>query len=401
MTNRINFNQNIALDSNGDPMSGAKAYFYDTGTTDAQTVYSDTGLSVAVSQPLVAASDGSFATTYSADTTDLKVVIKSAADVTLHTIDPAVVQSTGGGASTITFAATSSISSTDVQAAIVEVDAKVLQLIKDVNIVYATAGSSNAYTVAVSGVTAYTAGNVYWVRADRDNSGAATLNVQSVGAKNWKYYDDSGALVDYATGELTNGSEFKVLYDGTRFVTIARRHDILSTADLEAGTSTNPGAIAPASVKAAVEKHAAVLQVASTNYVTHASGTTTIPADDTIPQITEGDEYFTIAFTPLSASSTLYIDVNFWLAPGSNSTAAVALFVDTTAGALAATSEYRLGDQETTLHIALAVASGSTSARTYRVRAGGTTGTLYANGLSGGRRYGGVGNSTIRVTEIQ
>ena len=39
------------------------------------------------------------------------------------------------------------------------------------------------------------------------------------------------------------------------------------------------------------------------------SGTTAIPQDDTIPQNTEGDEYMTLAITPVNSNSKLKIEV--------------------------------------------------------------------------------------------
>ena len=42
----------------------------------------------------------------------------------------------------------------------------------------------------------------------------------------------------------------------------------------------------------------------------YATGSTTIPFDDTIPQITEGNEVMTLAITPTSASSKLLVNVD-------------------------------------------------------------------------------------------
>jgi len=222
MSNSINFNANIAVDSSNDPVSGAVATFFDTGTSNAQTVYTDKALSVGVTS-LTADSGGLFAMIYSNDTTDLKVVVKTSAGATLYTVDPAVVQSTGGGASTVSFTPTARISDSNVQAAIEKVDSFAAQLEKDVRTVYATAGSSNAYTVVVTGVTAYTSGDVYLIRANRVNTGAATLNFEGVGAKSWQYYDATGTLVEYTANQIRNGVEFKVVYDGTQFVTLFDR----------------------------------------------------------------------------------------------------------------------------------------------------------------------------------
>ena len=255
MSNTVFYNPNIALDTNHQPSAGAKAYFYDTGTTDLQTVYTDKALSVAHPSPVVADSAGVFAAVYSTDTTDLKVVVKTTADATLYTIDPANVHSTGGGASTVAFTPTARIAATNTQAAIEEVDAAVEVVEKATSSLYATAGSSNAYTIAVADVTNYTSGDVYNVRLDRTNTGAATINVEGVGAKDWQSYDTAGALLAYGAGGLVDGSELKIRYDGTRFVTIAHRHPLHAQSVWTTGTSTDEAVISPSKLKTTTKTH--------------------------------------------------------------------------------------------------------------------------------------------------
>jgi microcystin-dependent protein len=46
------------IDANGDPLVGAKAYFYNVGTTTPQAVYSDSGLSNVRSQPVLTDANG-------------------------------------------------------------------------------------------------------------------------------------------------------------------------------------------------------------------------------------------------------------------------------------------------------------------------------------------------------
>lgn len=75
-----------AVDSNGAPYSGAKLYFYQSGTTTGITVYQDSGKVTPHTNPVVADSAGNFAEIY-VDTDPFKVVLKTSADVTLETID--------------------------------------------------------------------------------------------------------------------------------------------------------------------------------------------------------------------------------------------------------------------------------------------------------------------------
>ena len=140
------------------------------------------------------------------------------------------------------------------------------------------------------------------------------------------------------------------------------------------------------------------------NYQTGAvaTGTTTIPRDDTIPQITEGNEFMTLAITPTSATSRLVISVSAYTMPGAVSRVSLALFQDTTANALAATMFYTQGGGELTDTLVHNMVSGTTSATTFRVRAGmNLAGTLTFNGYSGSRHFGGVAASSITITEYE
>lgn len=78
-----------ALDNNADPYAGAKAFFYQTGTTTLQSVFTTAALSVAHANPVIADSSGKFPNIYMNSTLDYRVVIKNSTEsVTLHDIDP-------------------------------------------------------------------------------------------------------------------------------------------------------------------------------------------------------------------------------------------------------------------------------------------------------------------------
>jgi hypothetical protein len=145
-----------------------------------------------------------------------------------------------------------------------------------------------------------------------------------------------------------------------------------------------------------------VLQVVNFQTGAVASGTTTIPFDNTIPQITEGNEFMTLAITPISATSTLLINVVSWNSCNPQDEIVVALFQDSTANALAAISHTPF---TATARLAIGfthkMTSGTTSATTFKVRAGmASAGTITFNGLSGAGKLGGVGESSITIMEI-
>ena len=177
---------------------------------------------------------------------------------------------------------------------------------------------------------------------------------------------------------------------------------ILLTQPAVAGTNTITLPAETGTLRSTVSS-GTVLQVVNYQTGAVATGTTTMPLDDTIPQNTEGNEYMSLAITPKSALSTLIIDVVCNL---SNSTAATnlitALFQDATANALA--SNYITTQSATAGDMAVlryTMTSGTTSATTFKVRAGSSGGgTTTFNGNSGARIFGGVMNSSITITEV-
>ena len=82
------------MDPSGDPYSGAKAYFFDVGTTTPQIVYTDAALSEPHDHPVVADSSGVFPAVFFEDETSHRLRITTSADVTLHDVDNIAVPTT-------------------------------------------------------------------------------------------------------------------------------------------------------------------------------------------------------------------------------------------------------------------------------------------------------------------
>ena len=78
---------------------------------------------------------------------------------------------------------------------------------------YETAGGDgNTVTLAIdSSIVAYAAGQKFRFQANAANTGAVTLNVNSIGAQTIKKYSDQ----DLVLGDIENGQEIEVVYDGT------------------------------------------------------------------------------------------------------------------------------------------------------------------------------------------
>jgi hypothetical protein len=155
--------------------------------------------------------------------------------------------------------------------------------------------------------------------------------------------------------------------------------------------------------KAKVTALGKLMQMVSTEYTTMSTGTTLIPGDDTIPQNTEGDEYFTCSITPMFSTSKLRIDVNVY---GSHSASGgaltVALFKDTDVNAIGVGRVLASANYMRNVSFTRVIDASTTSTITFKIRAGsGTAGTTTINGNSGTRYFGGILVSSIVITEIR
>ena len=132
------------------------------------------------------------------------------------------------------------------------------------------------------------------------------------------------------------------------------------------------------------------------------TGTTTIPCDNTIPQNTEGDELFTLAITPTNSSNKLLIEVVVSMGASLATHNTIALFQDSTAGAIAVVSHYHTAGNAHCEHsLAHYMTAGTTSSTTFKIRGGGhNAGTFTFNGASAAAHFGGVLAYSITITEI-
>ena len=128
-----------------------------------------------------------------------------------------------------------------------------------------------------------------------------------------------------------------------------------------------------------------------------------IPVDDTIPQKTEGTTAgMDRAITPGATDNVLVIEGTVNCAHSDDTTLVVTLLQDTTADALAAWSVRCIADYMETVSFRYVMAAGTTSATTFKVYVGPSTGTgtTWINGGStSGRKFGGVARSILTVTE--
>ena len=144
------------------------------------------------------------------------------------------------------------------------------------------------------------------------------------------------------------------------------------------------------------------VQQVNTQDSTTASGTTLIPFDDTVPQITEGTEFMTCSITPKNVANKLRIDVLAHVGTSiANVYKIVALFQDTTASALSVSAGHY--NQEPTglncINFTYWMDAGTISSTTFRVRGGpNSAATMYFNG-DVAAKFGGALISSITITE--
>jgi len=154
-----------------------------------------------------------------------------------------------------------------------------------------------------------------------------------------------------------------------------------------------------------------VVQVVYYETSAFATGTSRMQDDNTIPQITEGDQYMSLAITPTSATNKLLVEVIHNTCGGYNGNQAVlgAIF-NTHFHATNALGISYVGQSDgyklNTTPIRIYVVAGRTTATTFLFRSGsGSAGTTHFNGVagtgSGTARGNGTLFSSIRITEIK
>lgn len=132
------------------------------------------------------------------------------------------------------------------------------------------------------------------------------------------------------------------------------------------------------------------------------STTTTIPADNTIPQSTEGVEVINLSITPGSTSNFLIVMFSAFVANSGIDGIGAALFRDSGANAIFAKGiTIPTANHQGTMDFHCSLPVPSTSSQTYKVRIGpfGAS-TAHINRGSGGLVYGGVGQITMTIFEV-
>ena len=153
-----------------------------------------------------------------------------------------------------------------------------------------------------------------------------------------------------------------------------------------------------------------IVQVVNTQTGSHASATGTFPNDDTIPQITEGSQFLSLAITPASTSNKLLVEVVAYLTNGTTASQLICGIFNTdvhssNAGAVGMTYPGGTGTWKPgPLVMQYYLTAPSTSATTFTLRVGShqasTTAINSGIGQGTARKFGGAFMSEMTITEI-
>ncbi|HEX5749158.1 MAG TPA: collagen-like protein [Archangium sp.] len=139
----------------------------------------------------------------------------------------------------------------------------------------------------------------------------------------------------------------------------------------------------------------------------------TFPWNDSIPQITQGNQLLTVTLTPKTATNVLVFEgLVHWAEPTNHSdhltiaifqegmSDAIATFSDGATNGYARCAADRIYPQICTQPFRFVALAGATSTRTYQLRVGLNAGNVLINTSFNGRKHGGKLHSTFSVMEI-
>ena len=147
-----------------------------------------------------------------------------------------------------------------------------------------------------------------------------------------------------------------------------------------------------------------LVQRTGNSIATYINSTSIIPVDDTVPQSSEGAQVLASdSLSPKSASHILRVTALVpCVAPSASVSAVLALFRDSGTDAVAVTTHYFANTLPYHMALVHEEVAAATTATSFSLRIGpGTAGTLYVNGNSGGRLFGGTMAVRLFVEEIR
>jgi hypothetical protein len=257
-----------------------------------------------------------------------------------------------------------------------------------------TAISASTITPAVGSVTGLGTGVATALAVNVGSAGAPVVN--------------GGALGTPSSGNLASCT-FPTLNQNTSGYAEALK-SATTTVSVSAATAPTNGQVLTATSGTAATWQTPsgggggkLAQLVYTEDATAKSTTTSFPLDDTVPTNTEGVEYTELAttITPTNASSRLKIDVTLLASPNAVNAVAAFLYKNSDSAAIAGNWFSLDAGYSGNVVITTVISAGSTSAQTFKVRYGRTSGsaTIYLNDTPTSY-YGGTMKSSMTITEI-
>lgn len=260
-----------------------------------------------------------------------------------------------------------------------------------------------------SGSTLGTSSNVafrIWIGA-LDNAGTVELfAVNALSGTSILALDETGTITTTAEGGAGAADSAQVPYSASARTT--KQYRLLGFGTWNSGLGTAgtwaSGPSAAAIMGPGVKKPGELVQEIELESGATDTSTTVLPDDDSIPQNTEGEEWGagTVAMTAKSPANLREVFFEGFLG-GNDQRVGVALFVDTTANAIAAGGVFSRSTSPSVnyLKVRYKALCGDASAHTYKMRHGpASSATSAVNGGNSGRIFGGVCLSRLVAREI-
>lgn len=432
------------VDSSGAPLVNGKVYFGDQNAdpvANPQTIFSDRGLTTIIANPQILDADGRttnkvwIAGRYSIRVDDLNDVQQ------YQELDNGETASTGVtqlenvlGGDVITATATTTITSyADLELFVLTTaSANTGPVTLNIDFVGADAIVKNFDQPLVDGdfeanqvvivVRNNTNGNFEWVNHNdkvvnfSEGTPVVSATVTDIWANDGNTVHvtgDTGPIMSFGVAPNVGAVRW-VIFDGTPTLSHSANLNLPGGVDFIAAAGDFARVYADTTVQLDVQIFKAdgtsvaaganqTVQIVNTQISAVATGTTTMPLDDTIPQNTEGNEYMTLAITPKDAANLLIIEVIVFISSSAASNnMGIALFQDTTADAIAVSIVHFPNNViANSIPLRFEMAAGTTSSTIFKIRVGGgNAGTTTFNGRNTTRSYGDIPKSSIFITEV-
>lgn len=152
--------------------------------------------------------------------------------------------------------------------------------------------------------------------------------------------------------------------------------------------------------------HQKIVQIVNTCINSDTISTSEIPADNTIPQSSEGFEWSTVTITPQASANSLFVTFDVFAETSGGEPWAAALFRDSGSNASVAVATGCQNDSMAQIRLEYDCDALTTGAVTLKVRIGllgdfSGASTIYVNRNSAGSLFGTAKGSDLRVVEFE